>query len=100
MKKYSITGIALLCALLANAQQTGSRYNDTLASRPTSPPPLEVNQANKVEAVKQKSDAEIEAEKQAKEKGSNKKQTEVNPEKMAPIVGDTVKKIQPIRRTN
>jgi len=88
----------MLFALCANAQQKGTRYNDTLASPPTPPPPPEINSANKVEGIKMQSNGEIDAEKQAKDKGSNKNQTRVNPEKMAPIVGDTVKRPKPARQ--
>ena len=92
-----MTGIMMFFALFANAQQTGTKYNDTIASPPTPPPPRDVNRANKIEGVKMKSDGEIDAEKQSKDKGSNKNQTQVNPEKIAPIVGDTVKRPKPIK---
>lgn len=82
----------MLFALCANAQQTGTRYRDTVASPPTPPPPPEINSANKVEEIKMQSNGEIDAEKKAKDKGSNKNQTRVDPEKRTPIVGDTVKK--------
>jgi len=98
MKKILMTAIILMLALFANAQQTGTKYNDTQASPPTPPPPPEVNRANKVEGVKMQSNGEIDAEKQAKDKGSNKNQTQVNPEKIAPIVGDTVKRPKSARR--
>lgn len=88
----------MLFALCANAQQKGSKYNDTLASPPTPPPPPEINSANKIEGIKMQSNGEIDAEKQAKDKGSNKNQTRVNPEKMAPIVGDTVKRPRSARQ--
>lgn len=88
----------VLFAWCANAQQTGTRYNDTIASPPTPPPPPDVNRVNRAEGVKMQSDGAIEAEKQAKDKGSNRNQTQVNPEKIAPIVGDTVKKPKPKRK--
>lgn len=97
MKKIMIIGM-MFFALCANAQQTGTKYNDKEASPPTPPPPPQVNPANKVEGVKMKSNGEIDAEKQAKDKGSTKNQTQVNPEKIAPIVGDTVKKPKPVRK--
>ena len=98
MKKIMITGIMLLFALVANAQQTGTKYNDTIASPPTPPPPPKVNRANKVEGVKMQSNGEIDAEKQSKDKGSSKNQTRVNPEKIAPVVGDTVRRPKPVRK--
>ena len=88
----------MLFALCANAQQKGSKYNDTLASPPTPPPPPEINSANKIEGIKMQSNGEIDAEKQAKDKGSNKNQTRVNPEKRTPIVGDTVKRPRSARQ--
>lgn len=93
-----MTGILMMFALCANAQQKGTRYNDTVASPPTPPPPPEINNANKIEGVKMQSNGEIDAEKQAKDKGSNKNQTRVNLDKMAPIVGDTVKRPKPVKR--
>lgn len=96
MKKIMVLGIMLLFAIGANAQQKGTRYNDTIASPPTPPPPAEINRANKVEGVKMQSDGQIDAEKEAKDKGSSKNQTRVNPEKIAPVVGDTVRRPKPI----
>ncbi|MFY0483888.1 hypothetical protein ACI6PS_14920 [Flavobacterium sp. PLA-1-15] len=96
MKKLMITGILLLFALFANAQQTGTRYKDTEASPPTPPPPPEINKNEKVEGIKKRSDSEIQAEKKAKQKSSSKNQTRVNPEKIAPVVGDTVKNPKPL----
>ncbi|MDR6967196.1 hypothetical protein J2X31_001203 [Flavobacterium arsenatis] len=98
MKKILIFGIIMLFAIGANAQQKGTRYNDTIASPPTPPPSAEINRANKIEGVKMQSNGAIDAEKQAKDKGSTKNQTQVNPEKMAPIVGDTVRRPKPIQQ--
>ena len=95
MKKILITSM-LLFALMANAQQTGTKYKDSVASPP--PPPTNVNRANKIEDVKIQSHGEIDAEKESKDKGSNKNQTQVNPEKMVPILTDTIKNPQPVRR--
>lgn len=97
MKKIIITGTLLLFTLFANAQQTGTKYNDTEASPPTPPPPPEINRDEKVDGIKKRSDSEIQAEKKAKDKGSNKNQTRVNPEKIAPIVDDTIKTPKPVR---
>lgn len=98
MKKILITGMLIMLALQASAQQTGKRYDDKAAPPPTPAPPPEINRANKVEGIQMKSTSEIEAEKEAKEKGSNKNQTEVNPDRIAPIVKDTAQRTLPRRR--
>lgn len=98
MKTKIITGLLILFALFANAQETGTKYNDTVAPPPTPPPPPQTKRTTNVHDPKLKSDNEINAEKQAKDKGSNKKQTRVNPEKIPPIVDDTIQQGEKIKK--
>ncbi len=97
MKKNIILGMLLLFAIGANAQEKPTTTTDTIGTRRTTPTTTDVNRANKVEVPPMQGQSEVEAERRAKDKGSSRNQTQVNPEKMAPIVGDTVKKPKPIR---
>lgn len=97
MKKKMILGMLLLFAIGANAQEKRTTTTDTIGTRTVTPTASDVNRANKVEVPPMQGQSEVEAERRAKDKGSNRNQTQVNPEKMPPIVGDTVKKPKPIR---
>lgn len=97
MKKKMILGMLLLFAIGANAQEKRTTTTDTIGTRRITPTATDINRANKVEVPEMQSKSEVDAEKQAKDKGSSRNQTQVNPEKMTPIVGDTVKNPKPIR---
>lgn len=66
-------------------------------------PPRDMQRATetaaKVEATKRQSEAEIDAEKVAKDKGQSKNYTKVNPDKISPQKIDSTRGVQPIRKT-
>ena len=55
--------------------------------------------AAKVDAAKRQSEAEIDAEMKAKDKGQSKNYTKVNPDKISPEKIDSTRGVQPIKRT-
>lgn len=94
MKKDILVCVLLFSSFLfsVNAQNVSSRKKDTLQESINSPARI-ISPVNKAEEIKMKNKAEIEAEKESKEKGSNKNQTHVEPDKIAPRIKDSVKNL-------
>lgn len=71
---------------------------DKIQQEPPRDAQRQVNNAAKIDAEKNNSNANIEAEKEAKDKGQSKNYTKVNPNKIQPVKTDTLKAVEPVRR--
>ena len=91
MKKLSITAAFLFFSGLVFSQQGGEQPNDDqLQQQAPRETQRQVERSAKVEAVKQQSNSEVDAERLAKEKSQTQKQTKAQPVGMNPE--DTVAK--------
>lgn len=80
MKKLLLTAALIAATSIASAQQDGQQPNDDqLQQQAPRETQTRTERAAKVEAVKQQSNSEIEAEKAAKDKGQSQKQTKAQP---------------------
>ncbi|HMI08654.1 MAG TPA: hypothetical protein VK528_13980 [Flavobacterium sp.] len=81
MKKVFLTAAFIAVTSIASAQQDGQQQpnDDQLQQQAPRETQARTERAAKVEAVKQQSNSEIEAEKASKDKGQSQKQTKVQP---------------------
>lgn len=102
MKKIFIA-VALFASIgFASAQVDRSddlqTDQDQIQQQPPRSTQVQVERASKIEAEKTKNDANLEAEKEAKDKGQSKNYTKVNPDKLSPVNVDSTKGVQPIKK--
>mgnify|MGYP003607762962 FL=1 len=101
--KNVIMGLVFLAfSGIASAQtDTGDEIQnkqDQIQQQPPRETQRTTERASKVDAVKQQSQSEIDAEKTAKDKGQSKNYTKVNPDKISPQKLDSTKGVQPIKK--
>lgn len=87
MKHCLLTAVLLAFTVVGNAQQ--KEQDSTL--RTNNRPVPSTSSAPQIEDAKAKSDREMQAEMNAKDKGTTQKQTEVNPDQIVPPVRDTLR---------
>ena len=93
MKKRLLTIVLLALTAMATAQQDGREQQDSTLRTKNIPVPSTTS-APQIQDAKAKSDREMQAEKEAKDKGRIQPHTEVEPDKIIPPVRDTLK-VQP-----
>lgn len=96
MKKRLLTIVLLALITMASAQQNGKVQQDSTLRTKNIPVPSTTS-APQIQDAKAKSDREMQAEKNAKDKGKTQSHTEVEPDKIIPPVRDTLT-IQPRTR--
>jgi len=92
---FAFTGIASAQTDIGDEIENNQ---DRIQQEPPRDAQRRVEGAAKVDATKRQSESEIDAEKEAKDKGQSKNYTKVNPNKIAPITADTVKAVQPVKK--
>jgi len=71
---------------------------DRIQQQPPRDAQRSTERAAKVEATKRQSESEIDAEKDAKDKGQSKNYTKVNPDKISPQKIDSTRGVQPVKK--
>lgn len=92
---FAFTGIAFAQTDISDEIENNQ---DKIQQQPPRDMQRATERAAKVEATKQQSETEVDAEKDSKDKGQSKNYTKVNPDKISPQKIDSTKGVQPVKK--
>lgn len=92
---FGFTGIAFAQTDISDEIENNQ---DRIQQEPPRDAQRQTERSAKVDATKQQSEAEIDAEKNAKDKGQSKNYTKVNPDKISPQKIDSTRGVQPVKK--
>jgi len=92
---FAFTGIA---SAQTDVEDEIQNNQDKIQQEPPRDTQKQMDRAAKIDAEKRNNNANIDAEKKAKEKGQSKNYTKVNPDKLKPVTADTIKAVEPVKK--
>ena len=92
---FAFTGIA---SAQNDVEDEIQNNQDKIQQEPPRDAQRQVSNAAKIDAEKNNSNSNVEAEKEAKDKGQSKDYTRVNPNKITPVKTDSIKAVEPVRK--
>jgi len=91
-------GFAGIASAQTDIEDEIQNNQDKIQQEPPRDAQRQLSNAAKIDAEKKNSESNIDAEKEAKDKGQSKNYTKVNPNKIPPVKTDSVKAVEPVRK--